>query len=184
MTYFTLLLVKKSAVPSISAAAFKEQPFRNSAMGELPTGRACTHCGGYRGCGSPGVLSPVHTCPCSHNPRGVRDMGDTHWAYVHSDALHTLPWPALPAVHTHPCMLVLPPARGLRSVTASIGGHSLLVATSHLESPIPPQNFYSRERQQQMAEVLQGLDAGPAGNVLFAGEGQPGALAVSLFARH
>jgi hypothetical protein len=30
-------------------------------------------------------------------------------------------------------------ARGLRSAAASIGGRQLVVATTHLESPIPPQ---------------------------------------------
>jgi hypothetical protein len=32
------------------------------------------------------------------------------------------------------------------------------------------QAFYSRERQQQMAEALRVLDEDAAGNVLFAGE--------------
>ncbi|WIA14063.1 hypothetical protein OEZ85_002615 [Tetradesmus obliquus] len=93
MAYFTLLLVKRSADPSLGQAAFSHREFGNSVMG-----------------------------------------------------------------------------RGLRSVSASIGGQQVLVATSHLESPIPPQAWYSQERQQQMAEALRSLDDAAAGNVLFAGD--------------
>ena len=71
------------------------------------------------------------------------------------------------ALHAHPRA---PPAgRCLLTLMTSAGGVPLVVATSHLESPCPPQGMFSAERQQQMAEALRVLDATPAGNVIFAG---------------
>lgn len=60
--------------------------------------------------------------------------------------------------------------RSLRSITGSVQGYPVLVATSHLESPIPPTNWYSQQRQDQMSECLRHLDAAGVGNVVFAGE--------------
>lgn len=60
--------------------------------------------------------------------------------------------------------------RSLRVATITVGRHKVLVATSHLESPIPPHQWYSKERQQQMAFSLSQLDKSPYGNVLFAGD--------------
>eukprot|EP00878_Enallax_costatus_P020405 GHUV01021568.1.p1 GENE.GHUV01021568.1~~GHUV01021568.1.p1 ORF type:complete len:505 (+),score=170.22 GHUV01021568.1:351-1865(+) len=60
--------------------------------------------------------------------------------------------------------------RSLRSITGNVHGCPILVATSHLESPIPPANWYSKQRQEQMSESLKFLDAAGVGNVLFAGD--------------
>lgn len=63
-----------------------------------------------------------------------------------------------------------PAGRSLRTATVTVGGRTLLVATSHLESPIPPDNWFSKERKQQMAFSLHQLAAAPYGNILFAGD--------------
>lgn len=42
------------------------------------------------------------------------------------------------------CCAFLPAGRSLRVATVTLGGRKLLVATSHLESPIPPQQWFSR----------------------------------------
>lgn len=52
---------------------------------------------------------------------------------------------------------------------SSVHGIAFLVATSHLESPCPPQGMFSNERQAQMKEALSALDARPCGNVIYAG---------------
>lgn len=42
------------------------------------------------------------------------------------------------------CCAVLPAGRSLRVATVTVCGRKVLVATSHLESPIPPQQWFSR----------------------------------------
>ncbi|KAI8477506.1 MAG: Endonuclease/exonuclease/phosphatase [Monoraphidium minutum] len=60
--------------------------------------------------------------------------------------------------------------RCLLTVMTSVGGAPLAVATSHLESPCPPQGMFVAERGHQLREVMRVLEAAPAGNVLFAGD--------------
>ncbi|GBF88546.1 hypothetical protein Rsub_01261 [Raphidocelis subcapitata] len=60
--------------------------------------------------------------------------------------------------------------RCLLTLTASVAGVRLAVATSHLESPCPPGGMYVKARRQQMQTALEVLEDAPAPNVLFAGD--------------
>ena len=50
-------------------------------------------------------------------------------------------------------MLVLHAGRSLRVATVTVSGRKVLVATSHLESPIPPQHWFSRVRDRSLLPV-------------------------------
>ena len=60
--------------------------------------------------------------------------------------------------------------RCLLTLLARVGGRAIAVATSHLESPCPPDGLFTKQRQHQMRDALRVLDAAPAANVLFAGD--------------
>ncbi|WIA14064.1 hypothetical protein OEZ85_002615 [Tetradesmus obliquus] len=144
MAYFTLLLVKRSADPSLGQAAFSHREFGNSVMGAWALTGHWQHF--LMSSDSDGSACIMLLVKRSADP----SLGQA--AFSHREFGNSVM------------------GRGLRSVSASIGGQQVLVATSHLESPIPPQAWYSQERQQQMAEALRSLDDAAAGNVLFAGD--------------
>lgn len=60
--------------------------------------------------------------------------------------------------------------RGLDVAQCTVAGRRLLVATTHLESPMPPTNMFSEQRTAQLAGALEQLHARPAANVLLAGD--------------
>jgi hypothetical protein len=62
--------------------------------------------------------------------------------------------------------------RGLTTVKAKVLGHNLTIATSHLESPMPPHQWFSDERKAQQALGIKTLDAlaGAESDVVWGGD--------------
>lgn len=60
------------------------------------------------------------------------------------------------------------PGRGLRSVVLDIAGRQLMVATSHLESVVPP-SFNSAQRQQQLHTSVTAMEGTRHANLVLAG---------------
>jgi hypothetical protein len=79
--------------------------------------------------------------------------------------------PSLPLPLPFPCPFVSL-GRGLLQVElpASYLGAPLVAATSHLESPCPPNGWFTAERQEQAARGLELLEQA-GDNVLWAGGG-------------
>jgi hypothetical protein len=68
MTYFTLLLVKRSAAPSLQEGAFKHREFHNSVMGECIVDKKQT-------CKKPNMLSSIKI---SNHTRDTRTKYKQH----------------------------------------------------------------------------------------------------------
>lgn len=62
--------------------------------------------------------------------------------------------------------------RGLTAVKAKVLGQNLTIATSHLESPLPPHQWFSEERKDQHACGIKTLDmiAGADSDVVWGGD--------------